>query len=589
MSNPGVRHDSVEVAEIKLEDDNVDPISLVPDAGALAKAQKTASALLAIVGVTRVVCVDDNFEGGLVDLVEACLQLPEGVADISGITGVNFEAPIEIWRIELGTAWNDLSQSQQRIALSDARDKAGILDSGEHLNAGALGSFFDIEIDFVPMGPAEWIQRSAEIIASSKDAPTLVLFDYELGDGFDGLKLVVDLYSSDAENVVWAGLFTHTVSIEQEGPKWDEFAKEPGVAPERFILLSKAHMGPQASTFPQALKVALMTRPSSELRKSVGDSITNQVGHALDELGLMSPAEFERIVFGLSLEEGMWEVDMLMRLFDAFLRSGVRTAIHGMDSVRDATNVLRRLSEIETEDSSGTEHARRIYRSEIYEEAEFLNQIHAPIELGDIFSTKNGKLFVLVAQPCDLMVRSNGKRAPEIDSVTLLRVVDEDPNGDSQSSEQVSLSRARPTFELPAFFPESGGSAWAQLDRAVLVPIETVDCCVFDPSGRSVVPTVETLPEWMNLSWKKRHAILAQELGILTQAVVDATTKDAKRVRVKELFGKRRLEGVSFTIDGDVVQFDLQRTARLRSQYSRALLTRFAVHFSRDAFEPSII
>ena len=43
---------------------------------------------------------------------------------------------------------------------------------------------------------------------------------------------------------------------------------------------------------------------------------------------------------------------------------------------------------------------------------EELNRFHTPIELGDIFEKEpNGKRYILLVQPCDLMVRSDGKRS----------------------------------------------------------------------------------------------------------------------------------------------------------------------------------
>jgi hypothetical protein len=561
---------------------------LVPTPEALDAARDTAKALLAIVGVTRVVCVDDNFEGELADLVEVCSRLPDDTPPVSGMDGISFDGPPEIWRQALTNAWDDLSGTERRIALADARDKAGDLESDDHLNAGALGSFFDSTIDFVPMTPEDWQSQSAEILGTAGTTLTLVLFDFELGDGEDGLKLITDLYDKDTAGVVWAGLFTHTVSIAEEGDKWDEFAKAPGIVRERFILLSKSHMGPEPSSFPQALKIALMSTPSAVLRECVSQSIQEQVVNALSNLSDMSPSEFERIVFGLSLAEGMLEIDMLMRLFDAFLRTGVRASVHATEDVRKTISILRRLSEVPTQEISATIQAQRIFRMEVYEEAAYLNEIHAPLELGDVFSTAPGKWMVLVGQPCDLMVRSDGKRAPEVNSVTLLKVVTDDPNARS-TDEPFSLSRARPAFELPAFNVETGLPAWALLDRSLSVPIETLEYCVFTSDGISTAPQSGSAPEWMNPSWEKRHKILVKDVKKLHEDIVSSSGKNQKRLKVKEFFGKRHLEGISFDIKEDEIHFRLRRIARLRGQYSRALLTRYAVHLSRDAFEPSII
>jgi hypothetical protein len=53
-----------------------------------------------------------------------------------------------------------------------------------------------------------------------------------------------------------------------------------------------------------------------------------------------------------------------------------------------------------------------VRRLEWFEDEADVNGQYLPIELGDLFRIggKTDKLFVLVAQPCDLMVRQDGKQ-----------------------------------------------------------------------------------------------------------------------------------------------------------------------------------
>ena len=62
-----------------------------------------------------------------------------------------------------------------------------------------------------------------------------------------------------------------------------------------------------------------------------------------------------------------------------------------------------------------------LQRLERYELAEYLNSHYIPIELGDIFQKMgdSAKRYVLLAQPCDLMVRTDGKRNPFINEGVL--------------------------------------------------------------------------------------------------------------------------------------------------------------------------
>ena len=53
----------------------------------------------------------------------------------------------------------------------------------------------------------------------------------------------------------------------------------------------------------------------------------------------------ERIVFGLARDEGIWEVDVLLRLFDTELRQRVRTRLHERSDARELLRQLRALAD----------------------------------------------------------------------------------------------------------------------------------------------------------------------------------------------------------------------------------------------------
>lgn len=569
---------------------DTDEQDLIPDAASLNEAQAEARDLLHIVEVTRVICVDDEFAGTVDDLKAVCEDL-QSDATVSRLDDVTFDVPPEIWRQAVDARWVALTDTERAVALADAREKAGHLET-DQLNAGALWSVLPAEVEFIALTPDEWVAGQENYVAEATVTPTLVLFDKDLGGGHDGLALVISLYATDSDRRVWGGLFTHTTDIANEHAAWATHAATPGVEADRFIVLSKQHMGPNPGAFPQALKVALMTRPASVLRRAVSDAIRQQMDVALDELDTLSPAAFERLVFGLTREEGQWEVDMLLRLFDAFLRSDVRQVLHGDPEVRAGILVLRKLAAAVTLPTENTTKAQEIYRRELYEEAGHLNSLHLPLELGDIFTTSNDKNFILVLQPCDLMVRADGARHPDLQNAGLVEILDRDPNTSTETSTQPTATGREllPTFELPAF--KDGASAWARLDRAYMVPIEALDFCIFDPDGKANAPTVGGAPDWLLPGWARRYERLASTAASITTALnplVNAVTADNRRRIAASHYGRvRSVAKISLT-DTNTVRFDLQRTARLRNPRASALLTRFSAHVARDAFERAIV
>ena len=286
-------------------------------------------------------------------------------------------------------------------------------------------------------------------------------------------------------------------------------------------------------------------------------------------------------MFGLAKDEGVWEVDVLLRLFDARLRSNVRDAMHENLEVRRSTRLLRNLSEPRGTNNPVSLEAQHIYQDELYERPEHLNRFHLPVGLGDIYQkTDQEKQFVLVGQPCDLMVRTDGKRKPDLSFVTLLPIRFDDPNKAKSDSKT-----HRAVFELPAF--KGANPAWVEMDRPCLVPVESVDYCALNDDGTGRAPTPCALPDWIVPSWERRWEKLAKNAETLRKRM-EGNNNNERIALLKAQFGVRPNCKAKPSMEGDNFNLGLKRTGRVLSPYARALLTNYSAHFARDAFEPAI-
>ena len=538
--------------------------------------------LLAAVNISKVIVVDDEFELKIEDLRAAGMSVIGQTIDVAEIGEVDFSSEPENWRRELSDSWRTLGPVEKRTALEDLCKKS----STPLPIPGDLHLFNDLKpgIDFRGLTPDEWELEKDSVIDAGANSPMLVLFDRDLGTGKsnDGHRLAVDLYTADHGGHIWAGLLTNTVEVANEGSVWKEFSDENADYADRFILLSKKHLVDDATSFPEALRVVLISQPASTLSNQVETAITSYVKDVALEIKRLSPPEFERIVFGLAKDEGVWEVDVLLRLFDARLRSNVRDALHDNLAVRQSTQLLRQLSEPRGANNPVSVEAQQIYRDELYETPEHLNRFHLPVELGDIYQKTTGqeKQFVLVGQPCDLMVRTNGKRTPDLSFVTLLPIRLDDPNKANPDSKT-----HRPVFELPAF--EGGNPAWVEIDRPCLVPVESVDYCALNDDGRGLAPSPGKPPDWIVPSWKQRWDRLAEQAEILRQKL-EGNNNSERITKIKAQFGVRPGCKAKPSIEDDNFNMGLIRIGRILSPYARALLTNYSAHFARDAFEPAI-
>ena len=538
--------------------------------------------LLNAVGISRVIVVDDEFEPDIRDLLAAGGSVDSQIINVAGIGEVDFSSEPELWQGQLSDSWETLGSAEKWGALEDLCEQSSTrLPIPEELHL-----FYDLkpDIDFRGMTPDEWDSEKDSVIDAGANTPMLVLFDRHLGSGKpdEGVRLAVDLYNADHGGHIWAGLLTNTVEVAEEGSAWREFTDENADYAARFILLSKKHLVDDARSFPEALRVVLISQPASTLSGQVKTAITDSVEKVALEIKRLSPPEFERIVFGLAKDEGVWEIDVLLRLFDARLRSNVRDALHGDSAVHQSTRLLRELSEPLGANNPVSVEAQHIYRDELYERSEHLNRFHLPVELGDIYQKRgHEKQFVLVGQPCDLMVRKDGRRTPDLSFVTLLPICSYDPNTAKPDSKA-----HRAVFELPAF--KGGNSAWVEMDRPCPVPVESVDYCALNDSGSGLAPTPGAPPDWIVPSWEKRWDRLVNNAETLRKTLEGMTNKNERIARVKAEFGVRPDCKARPSMEGDNFNLGLIRTGRILSPYARALLTNYSAHLARDAFEPAI-
>ena len=537
--------------------------------------------LLAAVGISTVIVVDDEFEPKVENLIAVNESGIFSELDVDELSRIDFSAEREIWEGQLRTCWASLRNDQRRRIYEEVQRKnPGVRNLGEELSL--LHDLLN-SVRFISITPSEWMAEQSSLLVESSPDTVLILFDKHLGGGRreDGIDFIRNLYSVHKRGSIWTGLLTNRVRADEEYSAWEEMSVRLGEYANRLIVLSKDRLTIDSSSFIEGLRVLLMAHPAGELQQNVAESCRLVADEVLASIqNELNPLEFERIIFGLARDEGIWEVDMILRLLDIRRRMKVRLSLHDNDDVRKAILLLRELDSLRVgEINSGSVHAQRIYQDEIYDEGGHLARLYLPVELGDVFVKEhNNKQFVLVVQPCDLMVRSTGKRHPDLSFVTLLPIMGYDAERD------VRPARTPGTlFELPAFW-ENGSSGWVELNRPAVVPIEAVDYCVLNSEGRSVAPLEEEQTEWLLPGWQKRGRRLRERAERLRRDY-EGLRHLEKAARVKAALGIRKSCVTKPLIEGDNFSLGLRRVRRVLPPYARALLTSYCLHVARDAFE----
>lgn len=537
--------------------------------------------LLDAVGIRTVIVVDDEFEPKIEDVIAVVESVPNLHLEVGDLGAIDFTTEREIWEDELRSRWAAMTIDERVILQDDIYSETTVGPKvGEELS---LLQELVVSATFISMTPSKWMSEGYSLLAEASAKAVLILFDKHLGNELleDGIDLIRDVYSSPHQEGVWTGLLTNRVRADGELKAWEEMSVRLGEHANRLIVLSKDHLSRDAANFVEGLRVLLMAQPAGSLERSVAAACKSVGDEVLAEIqNQLNPLEFERIVFGLARDEGIWEVDMILRLLDIRRRTRVRLALHDNETVRQSVSLLRTLDSLRIgEVNTGSVHAQRIYGEEIYDDGDHLARLHLPIELGDVFVKEvSDRQFVLVGQPCDLMVRSTGRRHPDLSFVTLLPIKPFNSEGSA-----TPLMATTVLFELPAFW-QDGSAGWVELNRPAVVPIEAVDYCVISRDGRSVAPLDEGQSGWLLPGWEKRRGHLTKAAESLRRSYSDSSYSE-KAAQVKAALGIRRSCVTKPIMEGANFSLGLKRVRRLLPPYARALLTSYCLHVAREAFD----
>lgn len=566
-----------------------------------------ASELFETVGISRIVVVDDEYAPSVEELVAHCLQIGNRTLDVPHFGQIDFSTPREVLIDHLRTTWDGLTDGERDETLAfvraakstiGARPDQTYSDEVEHVDTRAAQSLEEL-LDSIPgcqyitLSLRSWRESSDQLLMDDAAATTMFLFDRDFrrevaGSDQEGIELI---RQTQARAVGYCGLISHTVSLGGEYRAWCQLSDENELDRDKFIVISKERLTNQERDyygFLGMLRLTALNERYGKIKSHVWDIFRESMDRAKECLDQLSVLDFDRMVFESSRIEGVWEPETLSRVFGILMRKETRSRLHLSPSIYSDVSEARRVSSMPKEiatglkEESGSNEALRIQRFEIYESAEDINKFHGPVELGDIYQTEdNGKSYILLAQPCDLMVRANGKRGydEKLDRTgALVDIV-------------FSAERRKHSWtELPYYDERTGEAAFVDLARVQQVPLVILDLCVIQSDGQSMINLASNCPDLLIEPWKVRHEQLEKyfraALKRRARMIESRLGKDIQFLCFPTLPGRVRGK---IAISDDTVQYDLRRIRRLRQPWSGAILTAFAQHQARAAFEHPMV
>lgn len=595
-----------------------------------------AHLLLDSLGVSRIVVVDDEYSGkglhvaellGLLSVLSAAQR-----AGLPHLDEIDFEADSEIWSDLVRQRWGNLAAAtrtqlvfQAESLAADAPAADADIDSAEERppvlkaaedegGAGTAEPDASLEVadqmwvdsraaksleeileglkkcTFLTLSLEEWRLQKDELLGDERAATTVYLFDRDFSREFEaaeneGFKLIREIQSLD---VGYCGLISHTIPLGGEYEAWAQLADEHSLDRDRFIVLAKKCLTgetPDHYSFLRMLRLAALSRRFTDVKSSVWSAFNASVAEAKAAVERLWVYDFDQIVFASSRREGVWEPETLVRVFGILMRREAQSKIYQDASISNAVAKAREISALPKKlalalgEEPPSLEARRIQRFGMYESEEALNRCYLPIDLGDIFFAESiRQYFILLTQPCDLMVRAKGRRKYENSTqgrtATLVELGMSAPDGGAKAS-----------CELMHFFDQDTGTpAFANFARVHQAKLAVLDLCAFRKDGVVKIAVEDDSPALVIAPWQKRYKRLQSffSKAIECYAELSNSSNELKSLALPKLSATVDLPAA---VKSKILEYDLRRVMRLRQPWSGAMLTALTQYQARAAFE----
>lgn len=554
-----------------------------------AEIPKIANQLLEVIGIERVVSIDDAYtEGASLQEVLAALDIADPPALIFVSTKLEIESTdVDTIKHLLRNKWGDLKVLEKQAIATE------LLPPEEHLAEGKamindlsiatnLPNIFGSCLEMLSL--QTWNKRRKEWINETMPS-TLLLVDLNFTDEGastnEGINIIKSLLNETPKEKIFCALLTNLYPLDTIYESWKTVCEQHGLPQDRFVLIPKDTVSNNEKKFLTLIKMVVMNERADKLKKVVVDTFTNSLETAREEVSKIDIFEFEQIVFTESLREGVWESDTLVRLFSLFHNNLARKNLRTNQEVHKLTQELRNLSMVQIREwSKPSVLAEKIQRMEWYEDEEEVNAQLLPTELGDLYSieSKPGKVYVLAAQPCDLMVRyyDNGRRNHKACNAILLEASKVTKKGNDSGL----------YYDLEYY--EAGADWRVDLRSVHYVCLDVLDLCALREDGKAEISQEMAIHPYLSAPWRARAELMIRESAKMLARYAEFTQKSMKAKVAAAVVTSATL-GKLFSGMVDpatkTISYNLKRVGRLKQPRAGSLLSKYSNAMARDAFD----
>lgn len=554
--------------------------------------------------IARVVLVDDlavtNVDAAAV--MKAALTSEDVKAKLQPFFG---GVDISLENTALGSQLNakiDQMPGEEVVKLKAALD--GAERSADAEDVALLTERIPESFERIVLSPEQWAEQQDELLRwCSEDKRTLFLFDQDLDvDGMDlgfskGADIIKNISNSHAEHFGsrwFCGIISHTLKKGDEVERWKHFETEFGISLRFFMPIAKENLRAQGDFF-LAIYRTLINIYCEHMKKLTEASLQTSLKAALERFDALDPLDFEHIIVKSSEREGVSELETLLRVYGIIHRDQVKLEFLKeavLSEFSEATIAVKSIADVRRSVAlDSRERLLKLRMTEVYEPINLVNEFNDPLRNGDVFEATFGskiEQFILIAQPCDLMVRKNGQRSREdnfkVAVIAPIELVQASPAPSGKSD----------TFFLPNFGANGNAVGIVSFAKATVANLRVLDLAVMHKSGHcDVEPKTLTSAAvaFASRSWSERAKEIAKHFEKLAKQI-EAARKEhgdvvagliAKAILPRAAMSKKFAElGI---YDDSKFSYPIKRVTRVRDPLAVSLLSAFGAYLAREAYE----
>lgn len=587
-------------------------------------AKKAISKLLKATNITEVYYIDDIFQDDkeidehfeeFLAAIEECLSeghtedIPKRII-YAGID--NLEDEVRRW-------WTEVTLDQKKQMLKR------YISGYEENRQPTVSIQAVMDERCICCSPSVWDKEYKTNVKAKISAgqSILLLFDYALSKERTGLQYAEEALDLDTD-CAYCGIISNQFRIDNEFQQRDDYKKQN---PKHYIYpLSKERLTIDTedySAFISGLKNILWVKHIELIKEHTNAILQKAFNETINRYLDIQPPTYKQIIVDSSYTEGCQEIDTTLRLFQIILDKKIKESITEdtlslINKNSDLILDIQAQSDVNCQYPEVNDQAISFIKDERFLDGSIINSIYAPIQNGDIFKI-NKTLYILLCQPCNISIRSEGKRGNndydtgflvKLDLTKNIRVskkhtfysvwskIENELQNkgvrpeilQSQKKELAKLLELENASNIPLTFKigNPGKLYTIRLKDFHTFSLSLLDSVSFNKDGKAIINSVTTgRPIWLHRNLYERQKQIIDQMKDWRQFKhnLNELCYDCQWLFDIKAISSKLFNGIKYEYsENDQIILPIQRIGHYRRPYSDDLLTQFSHYISRAGF-----